>query len=194
MFSTIVVFCGSNAGNHPIYCKVAAEVGKILAEQKMSIVYGGAKIGVMGALAQAALDNNGEVYGVIPLFLKTKEVAHEQLTKLIEVETMHERKLKMHELSDGILALPGGWGTMEELFEMMTWAQLGLHPKPIGILNINGFYDPFLMMMEEMLQEGFIKPIHKEMIMVSEDIEVLLEIMKNYRAPEIKKWITGQTL
>ena len=192
MFSSIVVFCGSNAGNHPIYCKVAADVGKTLAQQNISIVYGGAKIGVMGALAQASLDNGGEVFGVIPRFLKTKEVAHEQLTKLFEVETMHERKLKVHELSDGILALPGGWGTMEELFEMMTWAQLGLHPKPIGILNTNGFYNPLLLMIEKMLQEGFIKPIHKEMLMVNEDIEVLLEMMKNYRAPEIRKWITGE--
>lgn len=194
MFSSILVFCGSNAGNHPLYCKVAAEVGKTLAQQNISIIYGGAKIGVMGALAQAALDNGGEVRGVIPRFLKTKEVAHEQLTQLIEVNTMHERKLKMHELSDGNLAMPGGWGTMEELFEMMTWAQLGLHPKPIGILNVNGFYNPFLLMMDKMLEEGFIKQTHKEMILVHDDFEILLEMMKNYRAPEIRKWITDQSV
>jgi hypothetical protein len=194
MFSSIVVFCGSNAGNQSVYCEAASQVGKVLAQQNISVVYGGAKIGVMGALANAALENGGEVIGVIPFFIKTKEVAHENLTKLIEVTTMHERKLKMHELSDGILALPGGWGTMEELFEMMTWAQLGLHPKPIGILNVAGFYDPLLLMIERMLQEGFIKPVHKEMILVSEEIDVLLEMMKNYRALEVKQWITGQTV
>jgi uncharacterized protein (TIGR00730 family) len=194
MFSSIVVFCGSNTGKNEIYCKAAYETGKVLAEQNISIVYGGARIGVMGALATGALEHNGEVCGVIPRFLKTKEVAHENLTKLLEVETMHERKLKMHELSDGIIALPGGWGTMEELFEMMTWAQLGLHPKPIGILNINGFYNPLLEMIEKMLDEGFIKPAQKEMILVNDEIETLLEMMKNYRAPEIKKWITGHTV
>lgn len=190
---SIVVFCGSSEGYNEIYRDTAYELGAIMAERNIRLVYGGAKVGVMGALAEGALQNKGKVTGVIPTFLRTKEVAHEGLTEMVLTETMHERKMKMHELSDGIIALPGGWGTMEELFEMMTWAQLGLHPKPIGILNVNGFYEPLLALIELMADEGFLKELYRDMLIVSDDIFDLLEKMNNYEVPDIPKWITPGT-
>lgn len=190
---SIVVFCGSSEGYNEVYREAGYELGVTLAERNIRIIYGGAKVGIMGAVAEGALQHKGEVTGVIPYFLRTKEVAHEGLTEMIMVETMHERKMKMHELSDGIIALPGGWGTMEELFEMLTWAQLGLHPKPIGILNINGFYEPLLAQINLMSEEGFLKDVYKDMILVSTDITDLLEQMDNYIVPDIPKWLTRRT-
>jgi len=190
---SIVVFCGSGDGYDPIYRDTAYELGAVMGERKIQVIYGGAKVGLMGALADGALENNGTVTGVIPHFLKTKEVAHEGITEMILTETMHERKMKMHELSDAIIAMPGGWGTMEELFEMMTWAQLGLHRKPIGILNTNRFYEPFMALMDIMTEEGFLKELYRDMLIVSEDIFELLEKMENYQVPEIPKWITKHT-
>ena len=190
---SIVVFCGSSEGYNEVYRETAYELGAVMAERNIRLVYGGAKVGVMGALAEGALQNKGEVTGVIPGFLRTKEVAHEGLTEMILTETMHERKMKMHELSDGIIALPGGWGTMEELFEMMTWAQLGLHPKPIGILNVNSFYDPLLAQINLMSEEGFLKDVYRDMVIVSHDIFELLEKMDSYEVPDIPKWITPRT-
>ncbi len=190
---SIVVFCGSSEGYHTAYREAAYELGAVLAERGIQLVYGGAKVGIMGAVAEGALHNNGSVLGVIPHFLRTKEVAHEGLTELILTDTMHERKMKMHELTDGIIALPGGWGTMEELFEMMTWAQLGLHPKPIGILNVNGFYEPLLALLHTMVEEGFLKEVYRNMVLVSEDVFELLEKMEQYEQPDIPKWITPQT-
>ncbi len=190
---SIVVFCGSSEGYNEVYKDTAYELGAIMAERKYNLVYGGAKIGIMGALAEGALQNGGKVTGVIPKFLRTKEVAHESLTEMVLTETMHERKLKMYELSDGIIAMPGGWGTMEELFEMMTWAQLGLHPKPIGILNVHGFYEPLLALLHMMTEEGFLQEIYREMVLVSDDIFDLLEKMEHYVAPDVPKWISPQT-
>ncbi|HRO41903.1 MAG TPA: TIGR00730 family Rossman fold protein [Flavipsychrobacter sp.] len=190
---SIVVFCGSSEGYNETYKETGYQLGAILAERGYDLVYGGAKIGVMGAVAEGALQNGGKVTGVIPHFLRTKEVAHEDLSEMILTETMHERKLKMHELSDGIIAMPGGWGTLEELFEMMTWAQLGLHQKPIGLLNTNGFYEPLLALFHNMIEEGFLKEVFREMIVVSEDVFELLEKMENYVAPNVPKWITKQT-
>jgi uncharacterized protein (TIGR00730 family) len=190
---SIVVFCGSSEGYHDIYKETGYQLGAILAERGYDLVYGGAKVGVMGAVAEGALQNGGKVIGVIPHFLRTKEVAHEELTEMVLTDTMHERKLKMHELSDGIIAMPGGWGTMEELFEMMTWAQLGLHQKPIGILNANGFYEPLLALLHTMTEEGFLKEVYRDMVVVSEDIFELLEKMENYVAPEVPKWISPGT-
>jgi len=189
---SIAVFCGSSEGFNDIYKDTGYELGAICAERNIRLIYGGAKVGVMGAVAEGALQNGGKVIGVIPRFLRTKEVAHEGLTEMILTETMHERKLKMHEFSEGIIALPGGWGTMEELFEMMTWAQLGLHPKPIGILNINGFYEPLLALLNNMIEEGFLKEIYREMILVSDDIFDLLERMNSYIVPDVPKWITTE--
>lgn len=190
---SIVVFCGSHDGYNEVYKERAYELGAVMGERNIQLVYGGAKVGLMGAVAEGCLQNKGKVVGVIPTFLKRKEIAHDEITEMITVDTMHERKLKMHELSDGIIAMPGGWGTMEELFEMMTWAQLGLHPKPIGILNVNSFFSPLLALINSMTEEGFLKEVYKDMILVSEDVFELLEMMNNYEVPDIPKWITKQT-
>lgn len=190
---TIVAFCGSGDGYNGIFKEIAWELGAYLADKGIRLVYGGTKIGLMGALADGVLNNGGEAIGVLPRFLQTKEIAHEGLTQMISVDTMHDRKMRMHELSDAILALPGGWGTMEELFEMMTWAQLGLHSKPVGILNINHFYDPLLAQLSVMTEEGFLQEKYKNMIQVSEDYIELLDKMNHYDPPPSRKWITKET-
>ena len=188
----ITVFCGSSWGTEKIFEEQAFLLGKTLADQHIGLVYGGAKVGLMGAVADGALQNGGEVIGVLPHFLGSKEIAHENLSQLIMVESMHERKMKMNDLSDGIIALPGGFGTLEELFEMLTWGQLGLHKKPMGILNINGFYDELLSFVESMFAKGFIKQIHRDMLLHSNGIDGLLEKMKNYEAPPNPKWISKE--
>ena len=179
----ITVFCGSSLGTDKIFEEQAYELGKTIALLGKELVYGGAKIGLMGQLAEGALQNKGKVIGVLPFFLQQKEVAHEWLTELILVNNMHDRKLKMYELCDGIIALPGGYGTMEELFEMLTWSQLGLHTKPIGLLNTDGFYTEFILMVEKMLEKGFIQESHKKMLLISNDIDKLLALMQGYHAP-----------
>jgi uncharacterized protein (TIGR00730 family) len=185
----IAVFCGSSTGSNIIYKEQARLLGKTLAKKGIQVVYGGAKIGLMGALAEGALEANGHVTGIIPEFLMIKEVMHDNLTELIKVESMHERKSLIYNLTDGAIALPGGYGTMDELFEMLTWAQLGLHKKPVGVLNINGFYDDIYRSVEIMVSEGFVKEINRDMLIVSDDIEDLLEQMGTYSAPEEPKWI-----
>ena len=189
---SIVVFCGSSKGINDKYEKEAFSLGETLAKAKFRLVYGGAKIGIMGQVASGALANNGEVVGVIPEFLMKKEVFHPNLTELIITRDMHERKLKMHELSDGILMLPGGYGTLEEFFEMLTWAQLGLHQFPIGILNTNGFYNSLLKMMQHMVDQGFVKQENYDMILVAESIDALLIKMDNYKPIPIPKWLTKE--
>jgi uncharacterized protein (TIGR00730 family) len=185
----ITVFCGSSFGIEKEYEIKAFQLGEIMASQNIELVYGGAKVGLMGAVADGILNKNGKVIGVLPSFLSNKEIAHENLTELIIVDSMHERKTKMNELCDGVIALPGGFGTLEEFFEMLTWGQLGLHKKPIGILNVNGFYDLLIQFVENMVEKGFLKKINQEMIIVSEDAEELLSKMKNYVAPEVGKWL-----
>lgn len=185
----ITVFCGSSSGNREIYTEHAAATGRFLAQQGIDLVFGGGKVGLMGVLADSALESGGRVTGVIPGFLKTKEVAHEKLTELIVVKTMHERKALMHEMSDGFMALPGGYGTLEELFEMLTWGQLGLHPKPVGVLNINGFFDHLLLLLDHMVQEGFVHAINRKMVHTGHQPEDLLEQMLAYRAPQVPKWL-----
>lgn len=191
---SVTVFCGSSLGIDNAYQTDALVLGKLLAQQNITLVYGGAKVGIMGAVADAALNSGGKVTGVIPNFLKTKEVAHDNLTELIVVKTMHERKTLMHDLCDGLIALPGGFGTMEELFEVLTWAQLGLHQKPIGLLNTNGFYDALIQLITNMVEKGFLKQINQDMLLVSNDVNDLLLQMKNYKAPEVHKWITNETI
>ena len=190
----ITVFCGSSSGSYEIYEVIARSVGEELANDNIEVVYGGAKVGLMGAVANGVLSKGGQVIGVIPNFLKTKEIAHQGLTELISVESMHERKTKMNELCDGVIALPGGFGTLEELFEMLTWAQLGLHSKPIGILNINGYYDSLITLVDTMIDNGFIKNIHKDMILISNEVDDLIDQMENYNAPIVEKWISKETL
>ncbi|WP_047415474.1 TIGR00730 family Rossman fold protein [Cellulophaga sp. Hel_I_12] len=191
---SIVVFCGSSTGNEPEFANQAYMLGRTLAEQRITTVYGGAKIGIMGQVAQGALDAGGKVVGVIPEFLKKREVYHTSLTELISTQNMHERKLKMHELSDGIIMLPGGFGTLEEFFEMLTWGQLGLHQYPIGILNTNGFYDDLLKMLQSMVNKGFVKKENFEMILVSSTIPDLLQKMEGYAPPKIIKWLQKEQL
>lgn len=185
----ITVFCGSSSGNKEIYREQAAETGRFLALQGIDIVFGGGKVGLMGVLADAALEAGGKVTGIIPGFLKTKEVAHEQLTELIVVDTMHQRKALMQELSDGFIALPGGYGTLEELFEMLTWGQLGLHTKPVGILNMGGFFNYLLSSLDHMVQEGFVHKINRSMVLTDHTPEDLLNQMLDYKALVIPKWL-----
>jgi uncharacterized protein (TIGR00730 family) len=185
----IAVFCGSSEGNDMEIISMAEDLGRIFAQENITLVYGAAKIGIMGKVAQASLDNQGKVIGVIPEFLKLKEVVHLGLNELITTKNMHERKLKMHELSDGFITLPGGFGTFEELFEIITWAQLGLHQKPIGLLNINGFYDDLIRMLETMVVKGFLKLDNLELLIVDNDINSLLDKMKQYKPQEVPKWL-----
>ena len=147
----ITVFCGSSAGKDPKFKKTAFQLGKTLAKKEIGVVYGGGRVGLMGAVADGAMKHKGTVIGIIPIFLATKEIAHHGLTELIVVDTMHERKMLMSELCDGVIALPGGFGTMEELFEMLTWTQLGLHQKPVGLLNTNGYFDDLLSFIQKMI-------------------------------------------
>ncbi len=185
----ITVFCASSFGTEKIYEEQAILVGKTLTEQNIELVYGGANVGLMGAVADGALNAGGKVIGVLPNFLRSKEIAHLGLTELVLVESMHERKTKMNDLCDGVIALPGGFGTLEELFEMLTWAQLGLHKKPIAILNINGFYDSLIVLLQTMTEKGLLKEVNREMLLVSDDIDDLLHKMRNYAPPTVGKWI-----
>ena len=188
----ITIFCGSSFGIDKVYEEQAYLLGKTLAERNTAIVYGGANVGLMGAVADGALQNGGEVIGVLPHFLQSKEIAHIGLTELILVDTMHERKSKMNDLCDGVIALPGGFGTLEEFFEMLTWGQLGLHKKPMAVLNINGFYDALLAMMDTMVSKGFLKEINREMLLSGNTIDEVLQKMDAYIAPDGGKWITKE--
>jgi len=192
--TSIVVFCGSSEGSNSAFVEQGFHLGKTLAEQKITLVYGGAKIGVMGAVANGALEANGRAIGVIPDFLKIKEVVHSGLSELIITQDMHQRKLKMHELSDGIIMLPGGYGTLEEFFEMLTWGQLGLHQYPIGVLNTNGFYDELMSMLSKMVDKGFVKKENYDTILVDKSVKGLLLKMKNYQPLPVPKWIKKEQL
>ncbi len=193
VMKSVSVFCGSSEGYNEVYREAAYKLGAALAEQGITVVYGGAKVGLMGALAEGVLQHKGKIIGVVPTFLKTKEVVHESLTQLITVETMHERKVRMHELSQGVIAMPGAWGTMDELFEMLTWSQLGLHNKPIGLLSINGYYEALKAFFDNMVAEGFLNECVNATVLYSGSIEDILAQMKNYNAPDIPQVITTQT-
>jgi hypothetical protein len=186
---SICVFCGSSPGTSPLYVEVARRLGHVLASANITLVYGGASIGVMGALADAALKANGNVIGVIPYMLNKKEVAHTGLTDLRVVGSMHERKALMAELADGFIALPGGIGTLEELFEVWTWGQLGVHEKPCGLLNVNSYFNPLLTFIEHMVAQGFLLDEHRSLVLVDENPEALLALMRQYRPPKVIKWI-----
>ena len=187
--NSIAVFCGSSSGKNHTYRKEAAAFGKYLVDQGTDLVYGGGKVGLMGILADSVIDAGGKVTGIIPRFLKTKEVAHENLTELIVVESMHQRKEMIYDLSDGFIALPGGYGTLDEYFEMLTWGQLGLHPKPVGLLNIEGYFDRILAFLDHMVREGFVHEINRSMVLMSNRKEDLFEQMLAYKAPVVPKWL-----
>jgi uncharacterized protein (TIGR00730 family) len=185
----IAVFCGSNQGARPVYTAAAEQLGALIAREKIDLVYGGGCVGLMGAVADAALKHGGHVIGVIPEKLVLKEVVHEKLPDLRVVKTMHERKALMAELADGFIALPGGYGTFEESFEVLAWSQLGWHRKPFGLLNIHGFYSQLIAFLDHTAQEGFIRPQHRELVLVESSVEKILERMKNFQPPSEVKWI-----
>jgi uncharacterized protein (TIGR00730 family) len=187
----ICVFCGSNPGHDPAYRALAEEVGGVLARQGMGIVYGGGRIGLMGALADAALAAGGEVIGVIPQALVDREIGHRGITELRVVGSMHERKALMADLADGFIALPGGVGTLEELFEVWTWGQLGLHQKPCGLIEVTGFFAPLLTFLDRLVVTGFVKPEHRAMLLEAASPEELLARFLAYEPPAIPKWITS---
>lgn len=185
---SICIFCGSSKGFSPKYEAVSKQLGKQLAEQNIEIIYGAGNVGLMGVVADAALDAGGKVVGIIPDFLKKWEVYHENLTELIVTETMHQRKWIMDERSDSVIVLPGGFGTLDELFEILTWGQLQLHEKPIGILNIDGFYDPLLGHINNMVKEGFVKEVNLDLFVVANSIDALLDKMCNTKSTKTGKW------
>lgn len=186
----ICVFAGSNSGAKAEYATVARDLGQTLAERGLGLVYGGARIGLMGAVADGALAGGAPVIGVIPGGLFVKEVAHQGLTELKVVKSMHERKQVMSDLADGFVALPGGWGTLEELFEILTWAQLGIHRKPCGLLNVAGYFDPLVAFIDHGVEEGFVRREQRAMLLASSSACELLDRFAGYRAPAVDKWIS----
>jgi len=185
----ICVYCGSNAGTNPHYARAARELGELFATRGLGLVYGGGKVGLMGMLADAALAKGAEVIGVIPAALQVREVGHTGLTELRVVETMHERKALMEDLADAFVALPGGLGTLDELFEILTWAQLGMHNKPCGLLDVDGYFKPLLAWLDHATSEGFVRPEHRAMIMMDTDGARLLDRFAEYQAPTLGKWL-----
>lgn len=185
----VLVFCGSSPGSRPDYTAAGAKLGGLLAQRGLAVVYGGASVGVMAAVADAALERGGEVIGVIPRLLLDREIAHAGLSDLRIVETMHERKALMADLSDAVIALPGGAGTMDELFEMFTWSQLGLHHKPIGLLNVAGYWDGLLAFLQHMVDERFLWAEQRDALLVEHDPGLLLDRFKTHQPHVRDKWI-----
>ncbi|MBN2041800.1 MAG: TIGR00730 family Rossman fold protein [Spirochaetes bacterium] len=183
----ICVFCGSSCGNNPVYTEAAKELGRLFAANNITLIYGGAKVGIMGVLADEILEAGGKVTGIIPKFLRDSEVAHNDLTELILVTTMHERKDLMQKEADGFIAMPGGLGTIEEIFEMITWGQLNLHKKPCAFLNINGFYDLINGFLENAVKEGFIEKEIKDIIIIESDPAAVMDRFSNYVHHNISK-------
>ena len=186
----ICVYCGSSRGRRPEYEQAARQLGEALLERELGLIYGGASVGIMGAVADTLLAGGGEAIGVIPEALAIKEVAHEHLSEQHIVATMHERKALMADLADGFIALPGGWGTLEEIFEALTWAQLGFHEKPCGLLNVAGYYDQLAAFLEQAFDEQFVRPVYRELLLLAEQPAELLERLATYEAPRVKKWVS----
>jgi uncharacterized protein (TIGR00730 family) len=187
--TSLCIFCGSSPGGDPIYAETARHLGRTLAARGTRIVYGGGCVGLMGELADAALASGGEVIGVIPAGLVTREVAHNGLADLRVVKTMHERKALMSDLSEAFLALPGGAGTLEEFFEVWTWTQLGIYRKPAALLNVAGYFDALLAFLDHAVAERFLRDEHRAMVLVDDDAERLLERLESARVPDVPKWI-----
>lgn len=185
----VCVFAGSSPGARPAYALAARTLGRALAAEGISLVYGGGSVGLMGVLADEALAEGGSVTGVIPRALFEREVGHDGLKELRVVESMHERKARMAELADAFIALPGGMGTLEELFETLTWGQLGYHDKPCGLLNISGYWDPMLAALDRAVGERFLADEHRRMLLVEEEPAALLELLRTYEPPRVEKWL-----
>jgi len=185
----ICVFCGSSPGHNSTYQEYAKQLGLVLAEKKMTLVYGGSNIGLMGQIAKSVVRNGGRVIGVIPRLLVEKEVAFEELSDLRIVDSMHERKATMEKLSDGFIAMPGGFGTLEETIEMLTWAQLKIHRKPIGLLNVEDYFERLYGFFSHMVDEGFLAEDHRNMVIIEENPATLLEKMENFTPLSVSKWL-----
>ncbi len=186
---SVCVFCGSKVGKNLAYGESARRLGALLAMREILLVYGGGQVGLMGVLADAVLDSGGEVEGVIPGPLATKELLHPRATRMHVTPTMHARKAKMAELADAFVVLPGGFGTFEEFFEVVTWAQLGIHQKPVGVLNVAGYFDPLLALVENAIEEGFIRPALRGLLVVSDSEEALLEKLATHEPPQVHRWL-----
>ncbi len=188
----LCVFCGSSSGTRPQYAQAARRLGRVFLSEGIGLVYGGASVGVMGQIADTVLAGGGKVIGVIPRGLAHKEVAHAGLTDLRIVDSMHERKALMAELVDGFIALPGGLGTFEEFFEVLTWCQLGIHRKPCALLNTEGYYDKLVGLIDHAIDEGFVRSEHRSMVVVDHDPQTLIEKMRSAELPHVRTWITRQ--
>ncbi len=190
-FRRVAVFCGSNTGQSPVYAEAARNLGRLFLERDIGLVYGGGNVGLMGILADTLLDGGGEVLGVIPKSLEDREVAHHGITELTVVQTMHERKQRMYDLADAVIAMPGGIGTLDELFESWTWNQLGYLNEPCGLLNISGYFQPLIDMLDRMVTEGFLRREQRDMLQVSDQPEQLLDLLAKAQKPGVDKWIKG---
>ncbi len=191
---SLCVFCGSSHGTNPLYTTVARELGAQLGQQQLTLVYGGGRVGLMGEVATATLAHNGKVIGVIPRSLAQKEIAQEDCTELIIVNTMHERKALMADRADAFIALPGGYGTCDELFEILTWAQLGIHQKPVALLNANQFFTPLLVWLDHIVNEGLLKAKHRELLLVADSVPQAFELLHKWQPSESgTKWITPES-
>lgn len=186
---SLCIFCGSNKGKNGSYKQAAEDLAKLLVKEDIALVYGGASVGLMGILADEVLKRQGKVFGVMPKSICRKEIAHGELTELFIVDSMHARKQKMYDLSDGFIALPGGIGTLEEFFEILTWSQLGLHKKPCGILNVDGYFDHLLKFMDHMVGEKFLKEKNRNLYLTESDPKLLLQRMTSYLPEPDAKWI-----
>ena len=190
----LLLFCGSSKGNDPAIVDMANALGKYLADNKFRLIYGGGNVGLMGIIANSVMQNGGEVIGIIPEFLMVREVGHVDVTEFHVVKSMHERKALMCDKADLILAIPGGFGTFDELFEMLTWLQLGLHTKPIGLLNFDGFFDLLLKQLDVMVEKGFLRPSNRELIIVDDQYESLISTLNNIKMDVDTKWFTDRNL
>jgi uncharacterized protein (TIGR00730 family) len=190
----ICIFCGANFNNDPLLVQAIEQLAELMVNSDIGLVYGGGKVGVMGLIADAVLNKGGKVEGVLPRFLMEKEIAHTGLTKLHVVENMHERKQLMSDLCNGFITLPGGLGTMEEFFEVLTWLQLGLHNRPVGILNVNGYYDLLLQQLDVMVEQRFLKPVNRELVLSSADPIELLNLMRNFKVEIDEVWFRDRNL
>ncbi len=191
---SISVFCGANFNGDPVLLKAIEDLADVFVQKDISLVFGGGRVGIMGLIADAMLVRGGRAIGVIPQFLMDKEVGHTGLTELIITENMHQRKQKMADISDGIITLPGGFGTMEEFFEVLTWLQLGLHNNPIGLLNVGGFYDPLLLQMDRMVDQKFLKPINRELVLSHDNPGSLVALMEKYNSTPDDVWFRDRNL